>query len=432
MPSLDNLAEILAPAYAAADQADWLGAADYLLTLTDPAEVAPQLLELSLRALSEGDFKDALPLTVTLVRAGDQAVPSLMALLRDRSATPEARWFSARILQDCPAPTVVKELASYLVEIEANPDPDMTELVVRTLVQFGAGAIDSLTQLLTQPPHRLAALMALSRIRHSQIIPVLLTLVDDPDPAVRAIVLEALSSFHDRQVPPLLIQKLTDESPLVRRIAAQGLGLRPELEDELQLVVHLTPLLIDSDPAVAIAAATSIGRTNSLNAASALFERQAAADCPLALQIQIIQSLGWIDRPEAIDFLQKILKTLPSESEAAIVSVRAIAQQRSSPALAAQIFQDYLQHLPANGTLRLKQELAIACGNFGGTELVNSLVQLLADCEAPVRWQASYCLKQGSEPIRLYLIHLLESVQLPADQQAAVRDCLSQWPTATS
>jgi HEAT repeat protein len=393
MPSLDNLAEILAPAYAAADQADWLGAADYLLTLTDPAEVAPQLLELSLRALSEGDFKDALPLTVTLVRAGDQAVPSLMALLRDRSATPEARWFSARILQDCPAPTVVK-------------DPDMTELVVRTLVQFGAGAIDSLTQLLTQPPHRLAALMALSRIRHSQIIPVLLTLVDDPDPAVRAIVLEALSSFHDRQIPPLLIQKLTDESPPVRRIAAQGLGLRPELDDELQLVLHL-------------------------NAASALFERQAAADCPLALQIQIIQSLGWIDRPEAIDFLQKILKTLPPESEAAIVSVRAIAQQRSSPALAAQIFQDYLQHLPATGTLRLKQELAIACGNFGGTELVDSLIQLLADDEAPVRWQASYCLKQGGEPIRFYLVNLLKDTQLSANRQTAVRDCLSAWPAAT-
>jgi HEAT repeat protein len=326
---------------------------------------------------------------------------------------------------------VVKELASYLVEIEANPDPDMTELVVRTLVQFGAGAIDSLTQLLTQPPHRLAALMALSRIRHSQIIPVLLTLVDDPDPAVRAIVLEALSSFHDRQIPPLLIQKLTDESPPVRRIAAQGLGLRPELDDELQLVLHLKPLLTDSDPAVAIGAATSIGRTNNPNAASALFERQAAADCPLALQIQIIQSLGWIDRPEAIDFLQKILKTLPPESEAAIVSVRAIAQQRSSPALAAQIFQDYLQHLPATGTLRLKQELAIACGNFGGTELVDSLIQLLADDEAPVRWQASYCLKQGGEPIRFYLVNLLKDTQLSANRQTAVRDCLSAWPAAT-
>jgi HEAT repeat protein len=426
MLSKDNhMPAALTRAYAAADRADWQTAARELLTIADPGAVIPQILALSLRALAEGDFKDADPLAQTLIKAGDAAVPSLLLLVRDNTATPEARWFGARILEECPPAPVISGLACYLEEIAASQDPEMTELVVRTLVQFGPVAIERLTTLLAQPPHRMSALIALSRIRHSQAIPALLSVVDDADLELRAMAIEALSSFHDQRVPPILVKNLTAAVAKIRCLAAQGLGLRPELESELGLVEKLTPLLTDAESTVAIAAAAALGRLHTAAAGTALFEQYRNSHCSPVLQSQIIQSLGWLHQPVVIDYLQKILSSLSVDSPEVILAIRAIAQQQDHPALVTPVLQAYLQQLPANSSIRLKQELAIACGNLGGTSLVNSLVQLLADDEAPVRWQASYCLQQGGEPIRLHLVKILQESALSEQCQAAIRDFLA-------
>jgi HEAT repeat protein len=410
-------------AYAAADRSNWSQVLS-CLQKTCAEEPAPEaLLELSLLALADDDLENARSIAKLLTATAEQAAPILLTLLRNPNTAPEERWFGVQLIGNCPATMVVRELASCL---ETAQDPEMVEQAVYALVQFGLEAIEQLTPLLAIPECKMSALNALARIRHSHTIEPLLSIASDSDPVVREIAVEALSSFHDRRIPPLLMEKLTDSAGAVRRAAVVGLGLRSDLASVLPIVSQIGLLLEDPEPTVTIAAATALGRMDREESISALTKIQ--PDWQSELGLQVLRSLGWLDRLGSIEALQKILVTLPLSETAIITTIRSLGQHQAYPDQASAVMIDYLNRLPPDLEIRLKQEIATALGNLRGSQLVGALVQLMGDAEAPVRWQAIYCLQQQGTEARSHLLKLSEDNNLPVDLQASIQECLENWP----
>jgi HEAT repeat protein len=418
----------LRSAFAAAEVSDWSQVRHCLADLAEADRPTADLLALSLLALEDDDLASARSIAGLL--NFELAVPDLLALLNEADTNPEQQWFCLQLLGECPPALAVAELASYL---ETAPDAEMVERSVQALVKFGAEAIDQLKILLTIPAHKMSAISALASIRHSQTIEPLLAVAMDPDPVARLIAVEALSSFHDQRIPPLLLERLTDPHGPIRQAAVVGLGMRSDLAISMGLVAHLEPLLRDPELPVAIAAATALGRMDRDDAVAALTSFQ--PEWPGELGLQILRSLGWLNRSRSvgsaesavIDGLEKVLATRPLEP-AAIEAIRALGQQQAHPDRASTVLMDHYARIPAVLGVRSKQEIATALGNLQSSKLVEHLVQLLGDPDAPVRWQAIYCLQQGGLAVRSRLQELAMDSNHSPELQASLEECLKNWP----
>ncbi len=363
----------LAPVQSAAAAQDWSLVNTCLAELslaTASATEKSQILELALQVLQAKDFPDGWAVTKILPALGDVAIEPLLAMLQDDTLEPEVQWLVGKVLGEFRSPLVAGGLASCLLQ---KPDSELAEIALRALIQMGDGAIEQLTALL--PTNKLAAVTALSQIRHSPTIAPLLTVADDLDPHIRYLAIEALSSFHDVQVPPLLIQKLSDVAAVVRRAAVTGLGLRADLHTELQLGTKIQPLLLDLNLDVCIATAIALGRFGDELAAQALFDCYQQSTCPEPLQRQIVRCLGWVDRPFALEYLETILATAPLTLVSEVI--RAFSQSQDLRTVT--ILTNYLQILPPDYPVQIKQEIACSLGNFPKMVAVEETIELLSD-----------------------------------------------------
>jgi HEAT repeat protein len=153
------------------------------------------------------------------------------------------------------------------------------------------------------------------------------------------------------------------------------------------------------------------------------------------LGLQILRSLGWLNRSRsvgsaesaAIDGLEKVLATRPLEP-AAIEAIRALGQQQAHPDRASTVLMEHYARVPAVLGVRSKQEIATALGNLQSSKLVEHFVQLLGDPDAPVRWQAIYCLQQGGVEVRSRLQELAVESNYSPELQASLDECLKNWP----
>jgi HEAT repeat. len=166
------------------------------------------LLNLVLTKLEQGDFQQRWEISKILPDLGIIALEPLLNILQDETADVEMRWFVARILGNFKSELIIEPLINLLknAKIEATEaEISLQEITTFTLAGFGISAIAPLTQLLEKADSKLLATQALAQIRHSEIITPLLTVVNDPNPRIRAIAIEALGSFHDPRVIPILL-----------------------------------------------------------------------------------------------------------------------------------------------------------------------------------------------------------------------------------
>jgi HEAT repeat protein len=422
MPFMDKSAALLS-AFAAAKIFDWSQVRHCLAELPEEDRPMEDLMALSLLALDNDDLDSARSIAGFL--NFEQAVPTLLDLVSAPDTSPEEQWFCLQLLTKCPPALAVTKLAGYL---ETAPDSEMAEWAVQALVKFGVEAIEQLKLLLTIPAHKMSAISALASIRHSQAIEPLLSMAGDPNPVAQAIAVEALSSFHDQRIPPLLMEKLTNSHSTVRQVAVVGLGLRSDLVTSMGLVELIEPLLGDSEPKVAIAAATALGRMNTDDAVAAL-TNILPPEWHGQLGLQILRSLGWLNRSVAIDALEEVLATRPLEP-AAIEAIRALGQQQAHPDRASIALMHHYARIPVVLGVRSKQEVAMALGNLRGSNLVEHLVQLLGDADAPVRWQAIYCLQQQGLAVRSRIQKLALNSNHSPELQASLEECLKNWPVS--
>lgn len=418
MPSMGN--QHLLAIQQAADRSDWEAVSNGLLEL-DPSTDGAEILAWSLQVLTQGDFQDSWQVAKVLPKLGDLAIEPLLSLLQNTELEPAAYWCVGKILGESQSLLVVE---AVIEQLNQEPLPELAEILLRVLIDIGTPAIQQLTKLLTVATRHKSAVVALGKIRHSQTIEPLISVVNDPDPMLREIAIEALSSFHDVRVPPLLIKALTDPSSNLRQKAVVGLGMRSELAQELSLVNQLAPLLQDFSPPVYLATATALGRLGTGTAATVLADCYHRNTCPPDLKRQIVIAWGSIDHPLTISYLKEALWF--ADTATALIALRSLGQLKNQQPAVAQLLNEYIQNPTANSSPRLRQELLAVLGNMPDLLVVENIVQLLTDPDERVRWQAIYCLQQGGPKVLSLLQQYAQSPNTESALATSIQQCLTQ------
>ncbi len=386
-------------AQAAHDAADWSSLIQCLqqLILLEDLEhseidkIRENVLELALSILTIGDFQQRWEIAKVFSSLGKSAIAPLIDILEDEDADEELLCFAARILGDMKNPDAI----APLVELLKTNNEELRAMAAGALGQIGPVAISALTELLGNQDTRLLAVRSLSYIRHRETILPLLSVVKDPQIAVRVAAIEALGSFHDERVPPVLLNALRDVTAIIRREAVLGLGYRPDLCSELDLVTRLQQRLYDEDEDVSCAAAIALSRMGCDTAAYHLFQVLMSPSIPLSLQLESIRALVWVETLSGLEFLQQALnqvqlKTLWQE----IVTVLGRVNCPTLTEKAAEILLSMLrsQH-PAVEIATLRSALAFSLGQLGSSQALEPLSAMLADEDAQVRLHAIAALK---------------------------------------
>lgn len=396
---MSNIKQLLVQASIARDAGDWSSLTQYLTEMmasiklgsSDMAVNQEQLLGYALLVLEFGDFQQRWEIGKVFCRLGEIAINPLVGIIESDNAEEELRWCVARLLGELKHP---KSITSLIKLCENSQDEELSTIAYSALGQIGTPAIPALIELLNHQNTKLLAVRALAYIRHSQVIPALLSVVEDEDFRVRATAIEALSSFHDYSIPPVLVKALDDINALVRREAVLGLGFRCDLSGELDLVTKLERKLYDIDIDVCCAAASSLGRIVGDKAASALYEVLVSHKVPQKLQIEAIRSLSWNGR-SGLKYLKIAFKQIDSVFLwREIVSVLGRAQPQGHELLKSEILLEILesQH-PAMNFPSVKQTLALCLGQLGNPQAIDPLLSLLKDKDIGVRLHAIAALK---------------------------------------
>ncbi|HCF30609.1 MAG TPA: PBS lyase [Cyanobacteria bacterium UBA11049] len=384
-----------------------------------------QLLEFALAILEMGDFHQRWEIAKVFVRFGSAAIPPLLEILEDEERDEESRSFAAQILGELKNPESIPPLVDL---IKISEDEELPAAAAAALAQMGAVAIPALTELLTEEDTRLLAVRSLCCIRRTETIAPLLTVVEDPEVEIRAAAVEALSSFHDSRVPPILLRALDDTAATVRRCAVLGLGFRPDLRDELDLVTKLFAKLYDFNQDVCCAAAQALSRIGGDDAQQHLFEVLMSPHTPVKLQLEIIRALSWIETPSSLEYLQLALNQLQSVTLwQEIVTVLGRVQQKELTAQAASILLEMLElRHRAVEIAAIKSAIALSLGQLGRIEAIEPLIELLADPDPQVRLHIVAALKNLA-PVTAYekLQDLANNSGSPL--QPGVAAALAQW-----
>ncbi|MEH1849088.1 MAG: HEAT repeat domain-containing protein [Nostoc sp.] len=432
---VSNIKQLLVQAKAAYYAADWSSLIQYLQQLilgadSEHPEIVKNreyLLKLTLSMLEMGDFQQRWEITKVLTHLGNIAIPPLIKILEDEDAEDELRWYAARTLGELQHPEAI---ASIVELLKTDEDEELKAIAATVLGQMGTVAIAALCELLLDEDTRLLAVRSLFCIRQPETITPLLSVVQDPQPAIRAAAIEALSSFHDQRVPPVLLNALDDVAATVRRAAVLGLGFRPDLHQALDLVTRLQPKLYDFNLEVCYAAAVSLSRMGCDDAAKYLFDLLISPYTPIMLQLETIRALSWVGTPSSLKHLQTAFNQITSETlwqEIVIVLGRVQKPQLTIPA--AEILLQILrsQH-PATEIASIKSAIALSLGQLGKIQAIEPLISLLADSNASVRLHAIAALKNlDGSAVHQQLQQLANNTALTPDLQQGIAIALTEW-----
>ncbi|MEH2014601.1 HEAT repeat domain-containing protein [Nostoc sp.] len=432
---VSNINQLLVQAQTAYDAADWSSLIQYLQQLIlgadseHPEIVKNQeyLLTLTLSMLEMGDFQQRWEITKVLTHLGKIAIPPLIDILKDEDAEEELRWYAARTLGEFQHPEAIAPLVELL---KTDEDEELKAIATTALGQMSSVAITSLTELLLDEDTRLLAVRSLSCIPQPETITPLLSVVQDPQAAIRAAAIEALSSFHDERVPPVLLNALDDIAATVRRAAVLGLGFRPDLRQALDLVTRLQPKLYDFNLEVCCAAAITLSRMSGDDAAKYLFDLLISPQTPITLQLETIRALSWVGTPSSLEYLQTAFNQITSETlwqEIVTVLGRVQKPQLTTPAVEILLQILRSQH-PATEIANIKSAIALSLGQLAKIQAIEPLISLLADSNASVRLHAIAALKNlDREAAHQQLQQLANNATLTLDLHQGIAIALAEW-----
>lgn len=361
-------------------------------TADRPATPSPSetTLTIALEALMHGDFQERWDAVKLFAQLDPQAIDVAIELLDADDDDWELSWFLARILGQSDRPEAIAALIELLATSE---DEDVKTMAAHTLSNFGERAIAPLANLLTEPQWRQLAISALARTQHPGAIEPLLSVADDPDPAVRVAVLEALHAFRDPRILPRLIAALDDLSAVVRREATIGLGLHAAggmtTFQEVDLVQLLERRLSDFHLSVCQQAAVALSRCGTDASARVLFRVLHAPHTPVPLQVEIVRSLAWIDSLLVLEYLRQSLEL---ESPTVCLEVIRSIGHFSQPqyrSISARILLDWLRSThSALDFPEIRQAIALELGRLGDDRALPFLQNLKNDTDSKVRIHA--------------------------------------------
>lgn len=368
---------------------------ELLLPTTSARQTA---FKLATQVLLEGDFQQQWEVAKILPLLGKSIIEPSIALLKDSTVDIEARWFICGILGKFPERRVILALVELLQQTEIE---ELAIAASQTLTQIGTKAIDALVELL-RSPQRTLAVKSLAYIRRPEIIDPLITVVEDPQPEIRAIVIEALGSFHDERVPLLLLTALKDTSSLVRKEAINALGFRPDLCEKLDLVAHLQPLLYDFNLEVCSRAAIALGRMKNEMAVKTLFASLNSATTPVSLKLDLLRALAWSETKLAVECLHQALVDNYTDTNSElilqeIVSVLGRITASELKPIASEALINFWRERGQNSSPELRQILANSLGELKQVKAATVLEELIDDEHKIVRLHAIAALKKLSK-----------------------------------
>lgn len=395
--------------------------------MTEPEFTA--LLDFGLTVLESGGFQERWEVAKVFPELGDAAIAPLTALVHNEQATSESRWFASRILGTLNHPTAIQVLAKLL----QNEDEELSAIAADALANLGAATIPVLVSLLDQENTRLLAVQALAQIHHPDVIPPLLTVLQDSQPAIRTLAIEALSSFRDSRISQTLVAALKDPAAAVRRAAISGLGSYPELVEELPLIDWLTESLWDVNLSVGQQAALSLGRLGRDSGIPPLVRVLRSPQTPSVLQRDSIRALGWIGSPMALTTLQTLLldNSLHYSTEVYQDIVETLGRW-PDPTLQAIAAQGLVESLSSTALTQhnpqLRQSIALMLGHLKQPQALDPLIQLLADQDDRVRLHAIVALKTLDAPTAYRRLSGLQtSPDVSQELRQGVAIALQEW-----
>ena len=400
-----SVSQVLYMGLAAAQQQDWLSVCDCLKQLPQTkSRKKPKQFVLTAKdwqaaqaiafgVLIEADFQHKWAISKLIPLFGNEIVPLLTALVKDRTVEADVRWFVCRILGQFKS----EEVAIALVELlQQATDRELVEIAGKTLSEIGDDAVAALSSLIAQPEYSLLAVQSLFYIRTAKTIEPLLEVTSHPDPQLRAIAIKALGSFHDRRIAPVLIRALQDKASKVRIEAAIALGFRSDLADELDLTSHLSLLLSDFNLEVCRQAATSLGRMKQEAANQALFKALQAETTPINLKLDLVKALGWSELKSEIDYLDRALANSSETVVREIITILGRVSVLELKPLATQVLLNFWQTSRRELTPQLKQSLATSLGELRCRDAKATLEQLARDSDRKIQLHAKSALKKIS------------------------------------
>lgn len=394
-------------------------------------------IDIAVQLLKEGDFQSRWNIAKTLATMGEAAVAPLLELLQTQEESDwELLWFTARILGSLDCAAAIEGLIQLL---STTDHPDVAAMAVTALTNFGSRSIPVLGDLLNQPPTRQIAMEALAQLRHPEVVPLLLTGWDDPQPEIRRTAIEALSHFYRdpmycESIQTVLHRALSDLDPGVRRAAVMGIGVQAGQSpavDAAAAVGVLQPLLWDLNLEVCCQTVIALTRIGQEPAVELLDRVLQSPHTPVALQLEIIRGLVWMGTQSALDALQQfLLDASQIHSDSLLLEAIAVLG-RSNPTAQPKATQLLLSLLESDHaivqTSQGKQQIAFSLGQLNQAAAIEAVIHLLADPNASVRFHAVAALKHlADHGTRQHLQTLVNQTPSP-ELRAGIAWALQEW-----
>ncbi|WP_017295097.1 HEAT repeat domain-containing protein [Geminocystis herdmanii] len=288
-----------------------------VLNLT-PEERESIPLELALKVLELGSFEEKWIISKVLVKYGEAVIPPLKKIILDENVDTESRGYGLKILSQIQHPEIILIVTELLSKTQ---EEELITIATETLVSQGKQSITFLSQLLINPDSRLLATKALTQIPRKDVIPLLLSLVNDDDTTIRSISISALGNFDTPEIKIALINALKDYASSVRKEAVTALGLKLKSTEDVELINLITPLLEDIDLSVAQQTAISLSRCHHPIVIQSLEKVLYSSYTPQPLKITIVKALGWIDTLESIQCLGKAIHSFDTSITLPIINI---------------------------------------------------------------------------------------------------------------
>lgn len=391
-------------------------------------------IDSALAALKAGDFQARWEMVKDCAALGEAIVPSLVALLKEADTDEELAWFIVKILGTFREPEAVIALLDLL---DPDQPEDLSAIASEVLASMGAEVLEPLAPLLEDPSRQRLGVRAIAQINHPEAVPRLLKVwAAQPAPEVRQLIVEALHPFPALNTIPVFLQALTDESAKVRQGAIAGLVACKSLAGDDAAhnvwVEAMLPSLGDPVPAVAEQAARALGRFATATAVAALIQKGKNITTTSALRYSIIQALGWVGTPEAIEGLIQIWEGLsqhPAPPEPLLKEILvSLSRTTIAQTEAAQATVALLRSPSLNVSISLQSTAAFCLGRLGIKATLPHLIALLAEPDYGLRLQVIAALKQiAPDSAHAELLHCAADPDMPPSLADGLAIALQEW-----
>lgn len=349
-------------------------------------------LELALKILTSGNFEERWAIAKILVKYGSGVIKPLKEIILDEKANVEHRWYSLKILSEIKNPEIILIVTELLMTTQ---EEDLLLLASQTLAYQGKQSIAFLSQLLKNPSYRFLATKALAQIPSLDVIPPLLSVVNDQDSTIRATAIATLKNFDTPEIKSVMINALKDYASSVRKEAVIGLGLKLKASEDTELVKLMSPLLQDLNLSVAQQTAIALSRCNHILAIESLNKILQDKNIPEPLKVTIVRSLAWIGTPESLQCLEKYIHQSDLSITLEIITVLGRITKPNLKNQAVAILSNFYEtQCPKLGHPEILQGLCYSLKQLNAVAMVNILRAIETNNNPQVRFHAQSALQQ--------------------------------------